>query len=218
MVFSSGDLASGLQYQVVSTEPEPTADQLDASSERPEIDPRYVQLPELPTLIRELATEIVADSPTKYEAAVKLQQFFTRTGGFTYSLETQGHNTEALTDFLIQSRTGYCEQFASAMAVLARSIGIPARVAIGYTGGTKIESRWEVRTHDSHAWPELYFEGWAGWPSSRRPRAARDRAPPASPTTRCRGPPRPRRAPTTRARAPPRAPTPPRARPTAATG
>ncbi|MEV4162914.1 transglutaminase TgpA family protein [Nonomuraea dietziae] len=162
MVFSSGDLASGLQYQVVSTEPEPTADQLDASSERPEIDPRYVQLPELPTRIRELATEVVADSPTKYEAAVKLQQFFTRTGGFTYSLETQGHDTEALTDFLIQSRTGYCEQFASAMAVLARSIGIPARVAIGYTGGTKIESRWEVRTHDSHAWPELYFEG-VGW-------------------------------------------------------
>ncbi|GAA2384461.1 DUF3488 and transglutaminase-like domain-containing protein [Nonomuraea africana] len=162
MVFSSGDLASGLQYQVVSTEPQPTADQLDASSERPSVDPRYVQLPDLPAQIRQLATKVVEDSTTKYEAAVKLQQFFTRTGGFTYSLETQGHNTEALSDFLIQSRAGYCEQFASAMAVLARSIGIPARVAIGYTGGTKIDSRWEVRTHDSHAWPELYFEG-VGW-------------------------------------------------------
>ncbi|MFE3447921.1 transglutaminaseTgpA domain-containing protein [Nonomuraea sp. NPDC059194] len=164
MVFSSGDLAGGLNYQVVSTEPDPTADQLDAAPKTadPAVSERYLKLPELPPQVRQLAQRVVKDSKSPYEAAVSLQRFFTTTGGFTYSLTTEGHDTEALTNFLEQTRAGYCEQFASAMAVLARSIGIPARVAIGYTGGTKIEGRWEVRTHDSHAWPELYFEG-VGW-------------------------------------------------------
>nr|BFE88893.1 hypothetical protein GCM10020093_114940 [Planobispora longispora] len=63
---------------------------------------------------------------------------------------------------MLRSRAGYCEQFAAAMAVLARAVDIPSRVAIGYTGGTSVSGRWNVRTHDSHAWPELYFEG-AGW-------------------------------------------------------
>ncbi|WP_431893273.1 transglutaminaseTgpA domain-containing protein [Nonomuraea sp. bgisy101] len=164
MVFSSGDVAGGLRYQVVSTEPEASADQLDAAPKTvdPAVAERYLKLPDLPPQIRQLAQRVVKDSKSPYEAAVNLQRFFTTTGGFTYSLATQGHDTDALRSFLEQTRAGYCEQFASAMAVLARSIGIPARVAIGYTGGTKIEGRWEVRTHDSHAWPELYFEG-VGW-------------------------------------------------------
>ncbi|MEU7891421.1 transglutaminaseTgpA domain-containing protein [Nonomuraea sp. NPDC049152] len=163
MVFSE-DLAAGLRYQVVSTEPDPTADQLDAAPKTadPAVGERYLKLPDLPPRLRQLAQRVVKDSKSQYEAAVNLQRFFTTTGGFTYSLTTEGNDTEALTNFLEQTRAGYCEQFASAMAVLARSIGIPARVAIGYTGGTKIEGRWEVRTHDSHAWPELYFEG-VGW-------------------------------------------------------
>ncbi|MFC7643468.1 transglutaminase family protein [Streptosporangium lutulentum] len=99
---------------------------------------------------------------SSYEKAVQLQEFFTKEGGFTYSLATQGNNASALVDFLIRNRTGYCEQFASSMAVLARVLGIPARVAIGYTSGTNLAGQWQVRTHDSHAWPELYFEG-AGW-------------------------------------------------------
>ncbi|MGV9305202.1 transglutaminase family protein [Nonomuraea sp. NPDC003727] len=164
MVFSPGDLAGGLRYQVVSTEPDASADQLEAAPRTvdPAVGERYLKLPDLPPQIRQLAQRVTKDSESPYEAAVNLQRFFTTTGGFTYSLATQGHDTEALTNFLEQTRAGYCEQFASAMAVLARSIGIPARVAIGYTGGTKLEGRWEVRTHDSHAWPELYFEG-VGW-------------------------------------------------------
>jgi hypothetical protein len=63
---------------------------------------------------------------------------------------------------LISDRVGYCEQFAASMAVLARMVGIPSRVAIGYTGGVQVGDRWEVGTNDSHSWPELYFEG-VGW-------------------------------------------------------
>ncbi|MFG1701853.1 transglutaminaseTgpA domain-containing protein [Nonomuraea sp. M3C6] len=164
MVFSTRDEAAGLEYEVATSEPEPTADLLDSlDGAQPRVDPRYTKLPEnLPPEIADLAAKLTADASTSYEAAVKLQQFFTKDGGFTYDLRTQGHSNSALRDFLLRDRVGYCEQFAASMAVLARAVGIPSRVAIGYTGGTKIGDRWTVGTNDSHSWPELYFEG-VGW-------------------------------------------------------
>ncbi|MGW0802950.1 transglutaminase TgpA family protein [Nonomuraea sp. NPDC002799] len=164
MVFSTREEAAGLEYQVGTSEPEPTAELLDSLGGSPQgVSERYLQLPDnLPSEIGDLARRITADATSPYDAAVKLQQFFTKTGGFTYNLSTQGHSNSALRDFLIRDRTGYCEQFAASMAVLARLNGIPARVAIGYTGGTKVGDHWQVGTNDSHSWPELYFEG-VGW-------------------------------------------------------
>lgn len=164
MVFSTSDTARGLTYTVVSNEPRPTAETLKSSGPvPPQIGERYLRLPQdLPREVRELAVRVTDRDAGHYEQAVQLQEFFTAKGGFTYSLSAQGHDDQALTDFLIRNRAGYCEQFAASMAVMARVLGIPARVAIGYTGGSRIDGRWQVRTHDSHAWPELYFEG-TGW-------------------------------------------------------
>ncbi|GAT64829.1 transglutaminase [Planomonospora sphaerica] len=164
MVFSHSDTAGGASYEVVSAEPRPTAAMLKAAGPAPEaVRERYLPLPDgLPSEIRRLAEEVTGEGATPYEKAILLQEFFTTKGGFTYSLATQGHDGSALADFLLRSRSGYCEQFAASMAVLARVLGIPSRVAIGYTGGGSVSGRWNVRTHDSHAWPELYFEG-AGW-------------------------------------------------------
>ncbi|MET7326944.1 DUF3488 and transglutaminase-like domain-containing protein [Nonomuraea sp. NPDC005650] len=163
MVFSTRDEAAGVEYDVTTSEPEPTPDLLDSlSGSRPDVDPRFLRLPDnLPPEIAQLANKLTANAKTDYEAAVKLQQFFTN-GNFTYNLRTQGHGNSALRDFLLRDRAGYCEQFAASMAVLARLVGIPSRVAIGYTGGTKVGDRWQVGTNDSHSWPELYFEG-VGW-------------------------------------------------------
>ena len=93
-----------------------------------------------------------------------LQRWFTQSGKFTYSLNVNEPNTaKALINFLTKDRRGYCQQFAFAMAVLARLLDIPSRVAVGYTAGSPIgHDRWDVRTSDAHAWPELYFPG-AGW-------------------------------------------------------
>ncbi|HEX3389000.1 MAG TPA: transglutaminase domain-containing protein, partial [Streptosporangiaceae bacterium] len=103
---------------------------------------------------------------TFYGKAVALQRWFTESGKFTYSLNVdQGEppTAQALINFLTKDRRGYCQQFAFAMAVLARLLGIPSRVAVGYTEGSPIgHDRWDVRTSDAHAWPELYFQG-AGW-------------------------------------------------------
>ncbi|WP_424534638.1 transglutaminaseTgpA domain-containing protein [Sphaerisporangium viridialbum] len=164
MVFSTHDTAGGETYDVASQEPQPTPEGLNGLTEvpSPDMDERYLQLPpDLPPQIAATSARLVDDSDTPYQKAVKLQEWFTANGGFTYSLRTQGNGNEALLDFL-NSRTGYCEQFAAAMAVMARLLDIPARVGIGYTGGSFIEGEWQVRTHDLHAWPELYFQG-AGW-------------------------------------------------------
>ncbi|MET7338740.1 transglutaminase-like domain-containing protein [Nonomuraea sp. NPDC005650] len=158
MVFSTREEAAGLEYQVATSEPAPTAELLDSA--RPDTDERFLALPDnLPPDIRDLAFKVTAGTATDYQAAVKLQQFFTKDGGFTYNLRTRGQSNSALRDFLMRDRMGYCEQFAASMAVLARLVGIPSRVAIGYTGDRKVGDRWQVGTGDSHSWPELYFEG-----------------------------------------------------------
>jgi len=75
----------------------------------------------------------------------------------------QTQSASALINFLTKSKKGYCQQFAFAMAVLARLEGIPARVVVGYTQGSFIgNNSWQVKTSDAHAWPELFFPG-AGW-------------------------------------------------------
>ncbi|MEN3538585.1 DUF3488 and transglutaminase-like domain-containing protein [Microbispora sp. ZYX-F-249] len=162
MVFSTEDEAAGLEYRVVTEEPEPTTTELRTAVTLPDSD-RYLQLPDgLDPRVEALARRVTADAATPYESAVELQEWFTRNGRFTYDLRASGSGAQALSRFLLRDRRGYCEQFAGAMAVMARLLGIPARVSIGYTGGTKIGDVWTVRTHDAHAWPELFFDG-IGW-------------------------------------------------------
>lgn len=129
----------------------------------------YLQLPPgLPTLVRTLANEVTRDAPSRFEKAVALQDWFSKTGGFTYSIRnaTPGNGVDDLVAFLSDSnggRTGYCEQFASSMAVMARMLGIPARVAVGFLEPQQVGPKtWEYSTHDLHAWPELFFPG-SGW-------------------------------------------------------
>jgi transglutaminase-like putative cysteine protease len=164
MVFSTDDEAAGLDYRAVTGEPQPTPEQLDLASPEPDsAGRRYLDLPPgLDPRVAGLAERVTAGATTRYQQAVKLQEWFTKSGTFTYSLRASGSGGDALSRFILTDRSGYCEQFASAMAVMARMLGIPAKVSIGFTGGTKIGDAWTVRTHDAHAWPELYFAG-VGW-------------------------------------------------------
>jgi hypothetical protein len=108
-----------------------------------------------------------------------MQAWFRSRGGFSYSLEREpGTSRSHLIDFL-ENRIGYCEQFAAAMAIMARAIGIPARVAVGFTPGELQEDDSRiVRAHDSHAWPELFFDG-IGWVRFEPTPATRTDAAPA---------------------------------------
>ncbi|KAB2343146.1 transglutaminase domain-containing protein [Actinomadura rudentiformis] len=166
MIYSLRDSASGRSYTVSSLRTQPTSAQLAQSGRYPsEIVTPYTKLPNsIPPQVRKLAEEVTQGAPTAYEQAVRLQRWFTETGGFTYDLNPPSPSSpNDLADFLLNSKRGYCEQFAASMAVMARILNIPARVAIGYTAGTQVgQGEWEVRSKDAHAWPELYFEG-AGW-------------------------------------------------------
>lgn len=164
MVFSNRDSAGGRDYTVHGRHVVPTRSQLQAAPEGGPDGRAYLNLPDLPPKVRSLADRITRDEVTPYAKAMAIQRWFTTGNRFTYSLNRPpGNGTSALADFLLRDRVGYCEQFAAAMAVLARMNRIPARVAIGYTAGTRTSGdRWVVTTRDAHAWPELYFAG-AGW-------------------------------------------------------
>jgi hypothetical protein len=163
-MFSAQSLG-GLSYTTVSREVSPTAQQLQRSGQIPNsISTNYLSVPAAFSPLGKLAQRITSGQDTFYGEAVALQHWFTQSGKFTYSLNVQQPDTaQALINFLTKTRQGYCQQFAFAMAVLARLLDIPSRVAVGYTEGSPIgHGRWNVRTSDAHAWPELYFQG-AGW-------------------------------------------------------
>ncbi|MDQ6782441.1 MAG: DUF3488 and transglutaminase-like domain-containing protein [Actinomycetota bacterium] len=122
-----------------------------------------VALPPLPAQIHALAAKITAGKTTEYDKALALQEFFLGPT-FQYSLSppSDGYGTDALSTFLFTTRIGYCQQFAGAYAVLARSIGLPTRLAVGFTSGTSAAGRYQVTDADAHTWPEVYFTGY-GW-------------------------------------------------------
>ncbi len=134
-------------------------------------------------MVARTARDVTAGSLTDYERAVALQQWFREDGGFRYSLDDAPPGkvgADQLAAFLDarSGRVGYCEQFAAAMAVMARTLDIPARVAVGFLTPDRVEGdTWVYSAYDLHAWPELYFPG-AGWvlfdptPGDRVPDAA----------------------------------------------
>ncbi|SEF51081.1 protein of unknown function [Thermomonospora echinospora] len=166
MIYSLRESAAGRDYTVTSVRTEPSPDQLArAGSPGLEVMHQHTRLPaDIPPQLRRLADQVTAGARSPYEQALKLQRWFTETGGFVYDTTTTApRGTSDLVDFLQGSKRGYCEQFAASMAMMARMLGIPARVAMGYTSGSRgTGDEWVVRSRDAHAWPELYFEG-AGW-------------------------------------------------------
>lgn len=119
--------------------------------------------PESEQAITALADEVVGDARNDVEIASRIQNHF-RTSAYLYSLELApgGDENDPITHFL-ETRQGYCVQFASAMVMMARHEGIPARMAVGFLPGQRqTDGTWAVRASDAHTWPELYIDG-LGW-------------------------------------------------------
>ncbi|WP_206502031.1 transglutaminase family protein [Streptomyces chrestomyceticus] len=165
LVGDRGQNTRGVQYQVESLLVRPTARQLDTAPAPPaELTREYTKVPDsLPPVVRETARQVTRDAGSAYDKAVRLQDWFSLNGGFTYNTEVRaGSGTEAIARFLEQ-KEGFCVHFAFSMAAMARTLGIPARVAVGFTPGTRqSDGSTSVGLKDAHAWPELYFEG-TGW-------------------------------------------------------
>ncbi len=156
---------TGVAYTVGSIDLLPLRD--DVGDQEP-TDPylqQYLELPaELPTRVKNLANRVTRDAKGPLDQATALQRWFRNPRNFTYDLSVHpGTGKDAILAFL-DDRSGYCEQFASTMAVMARAIGIPARVDVGFTAGTLSSDGLtrKISSHDAHAWPELYLPG-VGW-------------------------------------------------------
>jgi transglutaminase-like putative cysteine protease len=128
---------------------------------RPQLGP-YVPL------YRQARRLVGARPPNQYAAVVALEAWFRSQGGFTYDeqppVPTGLDTRPALVAFVTDHKRGYCQLYAGAMALMLRYLGIPARVAAGFTSGDydADERRWTVTDHDAHAWVEVWFDGW-GW-------------------------------------------------------
>ena len=157
------------QAEVTSLEIDPDPESLvDAPLPPRGVERLGTELPDdMPDFIERTAEEVTEGATSDFERVVMLQRWFREDGGFEYTLDTSdGNGLEQLEVFLGDgpgSREGYCEQFATALALMARSLDIPARVAVGFLEPERLgPDRWVYSRRDLHAWPEIYFEG-AGW-------------------------------------------------------
>ena len=178
-VVGDGQRTENTSYVAQHLSLAPTREQLDAAPAPPaEIREPFTELPDgLAPQVRTEARRVAGDG-SDYQQALRLQVYLRDEGGFVYDEEAPGSDgddsgSDAVLLFLEQKR-GYCVHFASTMAVMARALGIPARVAVGFLPGTKDGDVYQISLRDAHAWPELYFEG-IGWtrfeptPSERVP-------------------------------------------------
>ena len=123
----------------------------------------YLRADGLPQSVVELAQRLTSGQPSTYAKVRAIKDYFATTNGFQYDTETgAGSDETALEDFLFRSKRGYCEQYASSMAILLRAAQIPSRVAMGYTAGYANGSYRTITTQNAHAWVEVYFPSW-GW-------------------------------------------------------
>jgi len=135
---------------------------------------RYTQLPEtLPKRVIELARAVAGSEHTPYDQAVAIESYL-RQIRYNQDIEAPPADKDAVDWFLFENRQGYCTYFASAMVVMLRAVGVPARLAQGFAPGEWVEDRgvFVVREADAHAWPEVYFPNY-GWiefePTPSRP-------------------------------------------------
>jgi len=154
------------QYTVISRPPEPTVEELALASPAlpPGLPERHLALPDtVPRRVLELAAEVAGDAESHYDKAIAIE-FFLRTYTYTLDLPSPPGNHDLVDYFLFDQQEGYCDYYASAMVVMARAVGVPARFATGFAQGAYDHDtgQWVVVEKDGHSWVEVYFDG-IGW-------------------------------------------------------
>jgi transglutaminase-like putative cysteine protease len=167
MVYSTSDPIAGRSYSVASVEVDPSQAQLESvpGLAKTAILAADLQLPSsyrVPALKKE-ADLYTAGQTSEFGKVDTLANWLSG-GQFSYNLSAAPLSSAAgLLNFLTKTRSGFCVQYAYAMTVLTRLLGIPARFVVGYTAGTRLKNgSYEVRNTDAHAWTEVYFPTF-GW-------------------------------------------------------
>jgi transglutaminase-like putative cysteine protease len=179
-----GGVVGGLRYVVTSSAPDVTYQDLAVATVGNPGDV-YLQAPELSEPVRALLVRWTEGTTSPFTRLVAIQEHLRR---FDYRLPSpqqiyggQLASTDLLTDFLISKRAGYCQQFATAFALLGRSLGYPTRVVVGFLPGKRVSGgeTYRVRGTDAHSWPEVYFQGHGWIPFEPTPRSDVPATPPS---------------------------------------
>ncbi|MEU6859537.1 transglutaminaseTgpA domain-containing protein [Glycomyces sp. NPDC046736] len=156
-----GDVSS---YTLTYTDPTPEAEVLaaalgmDPGDERWEANTAHPNVPDLTAIV----DQELRGANTVHEKVLAVEDFLSVENGFMYSLQTgDAGNDEAILDFL-ETKRGYCQQFAATMAWMLREADVAARVVIGMSKGSRDGESWVLTSRDYHAWVEVYYEG-SGW-------------------------------------------------------
>jgi transglutaminase-like putative cysteine protease len=163
-----GGFGKGAVYTVTSQSIPATADMLRSADNDvmpPAIKQQYAQTPfVLSERVAKLAKDVTANASTTYDKIKALEAWLGANTKYSINAPLSPKGVDVVDDFLFRSRVGWCEQIASSLVVLARSVGIPARLTTGFVPGSRdgLSGRFVVRERDAHAWAEIYFPG-IGW-------------------------------------------------------
>ena len=162
-----GKFKTGDPYNVTSAISLAGPEQLrNASTEYPAwVSARYLQLPpSLPQRVRDLAFQVTTGATTPYDRAIAMEQYLRNSYPYNLRVDPPPFNADGVDHFLFTLGEGYSEYFGSTMTVMMRSVGVPARLAVGYTSGDQVEGQsvYAVTDSHSHAWLEIYFPEY-GW-------------------------------------------------------
>ena len=165
LVTVDGNLATGDTIDIVSAAPRLDAVRLAEATSIEPGDTIYTSVPtDLPEVVAATARQVAGEATSAFDTAMALQAWFQTQ--FEYSLEVRpGHDNSAIESFL-RDRVGYCEQFAGTYAAMMRTLGIPSRVAVGFTSGVALgDGEFSVLGRNAHAWPEVWFDdiGWVAF-------------------------------------------------------
>lgn len=159
-------LGRGATYTVTSRRAFATETTLRAAtrSAPSEVLARYASPPETTERVRRLAFAVTAGAPTVYDKVRALERWLGANTRYSLDAPSSPDGVDAVDHFLFASRLGWCEQVASSLTVMLRSVGIPARFTTGFVTGERhpVSGRYVVRERDAHAWVEVYFPG-VGW-------------------------------------------------------
>lgn len=170
-------LQPGEFFAVESWVSTPTITQLQAANQNfPDwVTGRYLELPsDMPKRIKDLAITITDGKQTQYDQVMAITSYLRKSITYQTVIPNPPANRDPIDWFLFDYKKGFCNYYASAEVLMLRSIGIPARLAVGYAEGTSDQSEvtFKIKQHDSHAWPEVFFTN-AGWvefePTSSQP-------------------------------------------------
>jgi hypothetical protein len=161
---------SGSDYSVLSTVATPTPGALERSNGRAGLTAAAVaadlELPHRYPRVAALARRVTADAPTVDGKVTALEEWIGGHTRYTTDIPPLGPGQDTVDQFLFGTRRGYCEQISTALAVMLRTLGIPAREAVGYVPGPydPVSGLYEEQARDAHAWVQVWFPGY-GWQS-----------------------------------------------------